>query len=117
MIVSDTRADVRYIQNTSNHQKAIAVAKARGIPLENLDIGEAAPFDNWLRRFERVSACAGMYAADLRSQYFNRIRERLTEPNLVVDQAIADSDWWYQKFADVLYTLNTGEQPARRVLH
>ena len=95
----------------------VAICKVRGIALDTYDIGDLPPFDNWLRRFDRPTACAGMYAADLRVQYFTKIRDRMTEPSTTIEQMIADNQWWYEKFADVLYTLNTGEQPLRRVLH
>lgn len=117
VIVSDERPDVRYIQRTSNRQKTLAICKARGIQQDTFDIGDLPPYDIWMRRFDMVSACAGMYAADLRVQYFTKIKVRLTEDKPMIDQMIADSEWWYQRFADCLYTLSTGEQPAKRVLH
>lgn len=95
----------------------MAICKARGIKPDAFDIGDTPPFDIWMRRFDMQSACAGMYSADLRVQYFTKIKARLTEANPTIDQIIADNEWWYQKFADCLYTLSTGEQPARRVLH
>lgn len=117
VIVGDERPDHRYIQKTSNRQKMLAICKARGIKMDTFDIGDTPPYDIWMRNFDMTSACAGMYAADLRVQYFTKIKDRLTEPNIMMEQMIADSEWWYLKFADVLYTLSTGEQPAKRVLH
>ena len=117
LIVSDARPDSRYIHRTSNHQKAQTVCKARGIKLDNYDIGDLPPFDTWMRRFDQTSCSAGLYAADLRVQYFTKIKARMTTPSDTIDQMIADNEWWYNKFADCLHTLATGEQPARRVLH
>ena len=117
MICSDERPDTRYIQHTSNRQKVVAICKLRGLKLEDFDIGDLPPYDVWMRRFDRPSAAAGMYAADLRQQYFTKIKERLAQSSPTIEQAIADSEFWYHKFADLLYTLNTGEAPKARVLH
>ena len=121
LIISDERPDTRYINKTSNRQKVVAICKLRGVALERFDIGDAPPYDDWMRRFDRDAAAAGMYVADLRNQYFTKIKARLSgasaETIQTIDQIIADSEFWYAKFADVLYTMSTGEAPPKRVLH
>ncbi len=118
VVASDVRPDIKYLRQLSNVDKIKAVCRVLGRDTAGFDIGNSAPFDVWLRSMDRSNITAGMYFADLKVQYYTLVNSRLDGGRTdSIDQMIAENEWWYDKFSDILYTFNTGLEPDKKVLH
>lgn len=116
-IVNDDTPDPRYMLKRSNKQKIVAICKVTGEAREKFHITEGGPFDSWLKSLDRDRLTAGLYLSDLRVQFFGELAKKVKDRDDVIDGFLATSEWWYDKFSDVIATLNTGQPAAKKVLH
>lgn len=116
-IVSDETPDKRHLKGLSNKQKVGTICAILGQQTDDFEIGGGGEFDAWLKSSDPRKATAGFYLADLRVQFFTLVRNKVDGSSDQIDQIIATNEWWYEKFADVLYSFNTGLAPERKLLH
>lgn len=116
-VVDDQRPDHRYTHSISNRQKVGYICSRLNVGMDDFDLTHEYPVLTWFVTQDGDDLLAGMYLCDLREQFYERVIKDMKPTKPQPHQRMAEAEFWFDKFSDAIYTLNTGRMAPKKVLH
>lgn len=116
-VVDDTTEDESMASGASNRTKKLYVCKHTKKSPDAFDLTDRFPLVAWAISGDPVKAQCGLYVSLLRKQLFSELAKQMTVRVDEIEQNHAESEFWAQRFDDLMYTHNTGMFKPKRLLH
>lgn len=108
-VVNDETRDTGFYNGISNTNKVGYICEAIGMKREYFNLDLPLPFEDWEQSQDASRAQAGLYMANMRLDFFDKLFE--THPDMKRGEAWmhhTQAEYWAQKFNAVVHRRSSG---------